>query len=521
MYITQADIAKLRVQAGAAMGIGAILKDLLTKDKASEEYNQAIIGELYYRGEHDILKHDFRRDTIATTDAEGKETTETFVNPNRSNHLEVHPWLFTHIEQKVAYISGKEPSVLVDGAKRGEDGSPANDEQRYQDELAKTTGARWADVLADWETAASWGGVAWLHEYLDAAGKLRQAVIPRTEGIPIYDGQYQRELVEFIRHYLVTVNEAGREKQVTRVEWWTAQDVTYYIDDGQGNFKLDPDVQQNPAPHFWDVTTATADDGVTRVETRRDARSWGRVPFVELPNNAGRTTDLKRYKTLIDAYDLIRSKGTNNLMDFNEFWTIIQGFGGDLASAMAKRLKINQAVSITSQGGNVEMKQLSLDMKGRIDWLKELRDAIHEFGMAVDVNPDRIGNAPSGVSLKFQYTLLDLKANRMISKLKTALQQHFAFVTEMLNRQGSTWDAEKVSATINKSLITNDAETVTMLAQSQGLVPEKLLLANHPLVEDADQAYKDLLEEREAKAVAQREVFGQAPPGGDGGDDDE
>jgi SPP1 family phage portal protein len=514
MYITQNDIAKMRIRAGAALGIGAIIKDLLEKDKASEEYKQAEIGARYYRGEHDILKHDFRKDTVVTTDADGKEITETFINPNRSNHLEVHPFFHNHVEQKVAYISGREPSILVDGAKRGEDGSAANDEQKYQDALAKTTGEAFNDILADWETMASWGGVAWLHEYLDAQGQLKQAVIPRTEGLPIYDTEYQRTLVEFIRHYPIRVNEAGAEKTITRVEWWTAQDVTYYISDDIEGFKLDPDVATNPAPHYWDVTRTTAEDGETQVETGRKPRSWGRLPFVELPNNRDRTTDLQRYKSLIDANDLISSKGTNNLLDFNEFWTVIQGFGGDFASAMAKRLKINQAVAITSQGGDVEMKQLALDMKGRIDWMKELRDAIHEFGMAVDINPDRIGNAPSGVSLKFQYTLLDLKANRMIAKLKTALKEHFAFVTEMLNRKGTNWDAGKVSVRINKSLITNDVETVNMLSQSQGLVPEKLLLAAHPLVDDADQTYKDLLEERKARDKAQKALFGQ-PPGKD------
>ncbi len=519
MYITLNDIAKSRIAAGSAMGSAAILADLIRKDKASEEYKQAEIGARYYRGEHDILMHDFRQDTVVTTDADGKEINETFINPNRSNHLEVHPFFHNHVEQKVAYISGREPSILVDGAQRGDDGSASNDEQRYQDALAKTTGEMFGDMLADWETAASWGGVAWLHEYIDGKGQLRQAVIPRTEGLPIYDTEYQRTLVEFIRHYPIHVNEAGAEKIVTRAEWWTAQNVTYYIGDGAGGFKLDPDVPANPAPHYWDVTTTTAEDGVTPVETGRKARNWGRLPFVELPNNRDRTTDLQRYKSLIDANDLISSKGTNNLLDFNEFWTVIQGFGGDLASAVAKRLKINQAVAITSQGGDVEMKQLALDMKGRIDWMKELRDAIHEFGMAVDISPDKLGNAPSGVSLKFQYTLLDLKANRMIAKLKAALKEHFSFVTEMLNRDGTSWDAGKVSISVNKSMIANDTETVTMLVQSQGLVPEKILLAAHPLVDDADQAYKDLLEERKAKAKEQQAAFSAYPDHNHGDDE--
>ena len=49
-------------------------------------------------------------------------------------------------------------------------------------------------------------------------------------------------------------------------------------------------------------------------------------------------------------------------------------------------------------------------------------------------------------------------------------------------------------------MIVNDAETVDIIQKSQGLVPDKMLLAKHPSVDDVAQAYEELQKQREEKA---------------------
>ena len=520
MIITQTDLAKLRIRSGVGMGESEILADLITQHQRDPARQHALEGEEYYKGENDIKRHSFNQTTILRPDPQDStlDVEEVFRNPNASNVRTQHKFLLNHIEQKVSYISGKEPSIAVDDAQAGKDGASGNEEWDYQSALTDTTDARFRKTLLQWERTASRHGVAWLHEYKDQAGTLRQVVVSRLEGIPIYDTVHEQDLVEFVRWYTVDVYVGTKMVPIIKAEWWTAEGVTYYVQEiirnTTGNapglkFYLDPDFEINPAPHYWEVSMGVAFDGVTPFERSRTPKAWGRVPFVELSNNSDRMTDLEPYKDLIDAYDLISSKGTNNLMDFNEFFAVIQGYGGDTAAAVAKKLQINRAISINGQGGNLEMKQLDLQMQGRIDWLKELWKAIHVFGQAVDVTNDQLGNAPSGVSLKFQYTLLDLKANNLIIEAELALKEHLRFVTEEINRKnGTQYDVERVRVTFNKSMITNEMETVTMIVQSDNLVPERTLLAAHPLVDDVDQAYKDLLAQRADKLQQQREQFG-------------
>jgi len=248
---------------------------------------------------------------------------------------------------------------------------------------------------------------------------------------------------------------------------------------------------------------------VTPVVKSSVGKTWERLPFVELSNNERGTSDLSRYKDLIDAYDLVQSMGTNNVLDFNEFWAVLQGFGGDVANSVVRKLHVNRAVHIAGQGGNIEMKQLDLNMTGRIDWLKLLRDAIHEFGMAVDIRNATFGTAPSGVALKFQYTLLDLKANALIAQMRMALENHFWFITQEINKQDSAaFDPAAIEVTFNKSMITNDVETVNMIIASADLVPERILMAAHPLVDDPDKAMQEMEKQRKKAAAEARKNMG-------------
>lgn len=505
MIITQTELQSMRLAKSGSMSDAEILTDLIREDKQSPSYKMAEDAERYYDGQHDIRKHDFRTEFIAETQTNDEgdevEVSTVFTNPNRSNERTPNPFFWIHVIQKAQYVLGKEPSISV-----GEDAVGGD---VFSAALSKTTDAAFLNLLTEWATEAAKGGKAWIKEYRDRNGHLRQAVISRRNGIPVYDTTHDQELVEFIYHYPVEMR-IGRDKRVTRTyaEWWTQQGVTYWYADGGAVFQSDPE-RAGVQPHFRATTYVTGKDGVTPVVKSSVGKTWERLPFIELSNNESSTSDLARYKDLIDAYDLVQSMGTNNVLDFNEFWAVLQGFGGDVANSIVKKLHVNRAVHIAGQGGNIEMKQLDLNMTGRIDWLKLLRDAIHEFGMAVDIRNATFGTAPSGVALKFQYTLLDLKANALIAQMRMAMEDHFWFITQEINKQGgASYDPAAIEVTFNKSMITNDVETVNMIIASADLVPERILMAAHPLVDDPDKAMQEIEKQRKKAAAEARKNMG-------------
>ena len=499
--LTLTDLINARISAAGAQNESDIIRYILEDDLNSPQKKNMADGERYYAAEQDVLQKNFNQGMVEETAEEesGEESVQKpFSNPNRSNHHNVNPFHQLLVDQKVAYIAGREPTISVAGAE--EDSGL----KVYQELVSQVADENFNEMLQNWILGASNKGFEALHFYYDTDGNLQYCIIPAEEIIPVYDSQFQRELVEVIRYYSITVVKGGVRYQRRKVEWWTAENVTYYTEQDKNLYIRDPAYPVNPAPHWWDV------DLENGMEKHKTAHSWGRVPFVILENNRNRTTDLQPIKGLIDGYDLISSEGTNTLLDLVELYWVIQGYGGDTAAAIARRLQINKAVSISDSSGKVTAEQVDLPLQGRIDYLKMLRRDIYHFGQGIDIDNDTFGTAPSGVSLQFHYAGLDHKAGRMSAALKKAIKQFFWFITEDYNRRnGTDYDSSLIRVTLNYSRIANDAETVTIIAQSKGIVSDKTLLEHHPFVSDVNEELDQLESERESEL--DRYGFGSLP----------
>ena len=478
MFITEMELLKARLAAGKRLNDSQILKEILQEDSGSEKKKRMEEGERYYRGEHDILGKDFRRSPVSETGKDGEESMQMFFNPNRSNHHCVNPFHHTLVAQKTAYLVGREPTITVKGSNR-----------EFEKVLAEIADENFNGTLQKWLTGAAYKGVEYLHVYYDEDGMFRSCIVPAEEVIAVYDEVYQQDIREVIRYYDIKMLEGGREQTKRRVEWWTADSVTYYTEDSNGEF-----LRERESGH-WTVTEML--DGEER-ETF--AHGWGRVPFIPLRNNDREMTDLQLVKGLIDAYDYISSEGTNNLLDMVDLYWVIQGYGGETASAVARKLQVNKAVQISDSSGSVEAKQVELPVEGRLNWMQMLRKDIYHFGMGVDTDSDDWGKAASGVALKFQYAMFYLKINGIMPEIKRAIKEFLRFAVEDWNREhGTDWNWKDILVTLNTNSITDDLETMQIIKESKDIISEKTLLGKHPFVEDVNSEMEQLERERKGK----------------------
>ncbi|NDO46211.1 phage portal protein [Clostridium sp. MD294] len=482
MYITELELMKAKLQSEKKWSESELLKMLIAEDENSKKKKEMIEGEKYYCCEHNVLQKNFSvrhfSETYKNTQGEEQERIKLLSNPNRSNHHVVCPFHHILVEQKVSYLVAKEPSILVRGKE-------ITEYERYMTTVANEV---FNGVLYEWLVGASNKGIEYVHVYYDKEGVLQYCVVPAEELIVFYNSVNKKEIEQVIRYYQFVVVENGKEKIVKKVEWWTKQDVTYYIEKGDGSYKKE---EQQKIGH-WTVVKGKQE------QTEKEQHGWGRVPFIALRNNSKEMSDLKMIKGLVDAYDLICSEGTNSLLDLVELYWVIAGYGGETANAITKKLQVNRAVQISDASGKVETKQVHLPIEGRIEWLKLLRKDIFHFGMGVDTDSERLGNAPSGVSLKFQYAMFNLKINGIIPEIKKALKEFFWFLIEDNNRKnGTEYDVNQLDFRLNLNSITDDIETVNMITASKGIVSEKTLLAQHPFVQDVNSEMEAIKQEKE------------------------
>lgn len=220
MQWTWSELIKAKLISESNITDTAIIKDLIE----NHDTTKMVDGPKYYRNRNDILdrKQCFYKDGIKTID------------DTKANHRLPHNWHKLLVDQKVAYLVGK-PVVFQ------------TDNKDHEEALNLILGEEWDDNLAELTKNSSNKGTEWLHVYINHEGLFKFIVIPAEEVIPIYDTSLQENLEAIIRYYTVEVNDEER----IRVEWWTRDTVTFYIQNDSGDFVLDDTEPVNPAPHFY------------------------------------------------------------------------------------------------------------------------------------------------------------------------------------------------------------------------------------------------------------------------------
>lgn len=417
-----------------------IIRDLID----GHDTSKMIEGEKYYYNDNDILEremHYYKDGRKIKDDA-------------KTNNKIPHNWHKLLVDQKVSYLVGKPPAMQAK-------------EKNFEERLNLILGEEWHDTLTEVATSSSNKGTEWLHIYINGEGLFKFIIIPAEEIIPIYDTSLQENLEAILRHYLVEVNGEDR----IRVEWWTREDVTFYLEDDNGNFILDDTEANNPDYHYY-----FNDIGY----------GWGKVPFTEFPNNEKRVSDLKFYKELIDAYDMNVSDLANNLEDIQEVITILKGYEGTNLDEFTENLRYHKIIKVSAEpGSGVDKLEIQIPIEAKKELLNRLEENIFLFGQGVNMKTDKFGNSPSGVALKFLYALLDLKASTMERKFRKAIKRLLWFATEYINIiDKKTYDNTTIQTTFRKTMIANDKEDVEIGKLSYGIISDETIIANHPWVEN-------------------------------------
>src|SRR5699024_1061611 len=124
-------------------------------------------------------------------------------------------------------------------------------------------------------------------------------------------------------------------------------------------------------------------------------------------------------------------------------------------SANVRRYK---AIKVSEDGG-VDTIQAEMPINSLETFLNTLKENIYSFGMGVDINPDKLGNSPSGVSLRFLYSFLDMKASMTERKFTKAIQALVWFICEYLSiYENKVIDYKDITITFNKSVVSNERE---------------------------------------------------------------
>lgn len=451
----------------------------------SEDRRWMVIGDKYYKVENDISKRKMIRHT-ENGDVE---------DPTKANNKLAHGLTKNLIDDKIGYLLTKDHSLKCD-------------DEGYLKKIKEALGKYFQYTLSNLGYEASNKGIAWLQVYIDEKGQFKIMLIPSEQCIPVWTDKSHTQLQAMIRFYIQETYEGRTRKDITKVEYYTDTEVSFYVMEGS-NLIPDIEVEEGgPIPHY---------------SKGEEAKSWGRVPFIAFKNNRLEFPDIRFIKSLVDNYDTSRSDTANFIEEVKNLIYVLRGYGGESLDEFMRDLNYYKAVKIDDpEDGGVDTLNPTVDINAAKVHFEQLKRDIQEFGQGVNKDLDKFGSAPSGVALKFLYSGLDLKCNHLEVEFKMAFENLLYFVNIYLADSGQgNYSDKDVELIFNRDIQINETEAISNCTNSQDVISEETIVANHPWTTDVKAEMERLNKERAEKAKRTADAFGVPGVVIDDADEDE
>lgn len=407
------------------------IKRFIEEDTASEKKRMARIGQRYYEAEHDILQY---RIFYWNTDGLLVE------DKARSNSRICHPFFTEHVDQLAAYIMSFEESPIR--AKETADGLQEHLDTYFDDEF-------WAE-FQELITGCNAKGFEYLYAFKNRDNRL-QFQCADSLGVVEVRAKDTDSNCEYIIYWYVEYVGLDKKK-VKRIEVHDKDRIWFYNQVDEGDLVLDEDVLVNPQPNIiW------KDKGTGELY---EGKTLGFIPFWRLDNNRKQYSGLKPIKGLIDDYDMMQCGLSNNLQDFDNPIHLIKGFEGTTEEEFAKlqtNLKSKKMVGVDADGG-LEILTVDVPYQARKTKADEDEKNIYRFGMAFNSSEVGDGNI-TNVVIRSRYTLLDLKAKKLINRIKRFLKLPIKAVLDEINAvNGTDYQYSDVIVEFEPVIPTNEQE---------------------------------------------------------------
>lgn len=422
-------------------------------------------GERYYRVENTAVKS---RKMIRY------ENETAVVDETKPNNRLAHGFMNTLVDDKVNYLLTKPFTMSCEN-------------EDYLNKVKDLLGKTFQKYFVKLGTDASNKGISWLHPYINPDGEFKIKAVAGEQGVPAWRDDDHEVLDNFIWFYPVEMWEGKTKRTVVKAQFWTADGVSYWVKDGEYSqtFILDSEM-------YLEEDLLVGEDNLQQhFMLGSEAGSWGAVPFIAFKNNEYEMSDLQRVKSLIDNYDFSRSDVANTLEEIKSVVYGLRGYGGTDLSEFMRDLAYYRAVKLDSDGG-LETYNPSIDINAAKEHYDALKKDIFTFGQGVDKDSDRLGSSPSGVALKFMYSGLDLKCNKLESCFNDGFDNLLYFINRYFEVTGQGGETADIDLIFNRDIAINESQAITDCRNSAGIISDETIIANHPWTKDVKEEMQRL-----------------------------
>ena len=375
-------------------------------------------------------------------------------DPSKPNNKVSHPYADYIVSSIVGYFMGKPISYSF--GDNEEVTTLFDDLFSFNDESAENT------QLA---TDASIYGVACELMYVDKDLNPRFKAISPLESIAIYDTSIEENLIGFVRHWKIKVD----DEDVDYIEYYTANKILKFTSNGGATEEL---------KHYF-----------------------GDVPVVVVENNRDLCSDFEKVVDLIDALDKVVSDTANDFETFTS--AILMITGTSLDDELIQTLKDSRLLNIDDSSGKAEYLFKDIPDTALENYKNRLVDDIHKFSAVPNMSDENFANNLSGVSMQFKLSSLEFKCATKESYFRKALLRRIELICNLLSLLGKLSLAteeivKNVDIRFTRNTINNNEELVTRAIQLSTMLSKETILENLlPFIPSVETELERLATERE------------------------
>ncbi len=450
--------------------------------KQSKIRHNQVLGQRYYRGEHDILT---RKRTVIGKDGLLQEV------ENLPNNRIIDNQYGKMVDQKTNYLLGKPFNIQTEN-------------ERYEAALQGVFNKKFHRMLQNVGEASLNCGVAWVYVYYDENGEFKFKRFEPWEIIPYWKDAEHTALDCVVRVYDVGVYEGLQLKTVEKVEIYRETGVEYF--DLRNGSLIE---NEGLPPTSYVVVEDESGQG--------KGYNWGRIPIIAFKYNDEETPLICKVKSIQDSINDMLSDFKNNMQeDSRNTILIIKNYDGENLADFRYNLAQFGAVkvkTIDGSEGGVDALQVEVNAENYKVILEIFKKALIENAMGFDAKDDRLSGNPNQMNIQSMYSDIDLDANGMETEYQASFEDLLYFVNAHLaNTAQGDFEGVEVEIVFNRDMIMNEADVINSVKNSVGILSTETLVTNHPWVTDV-QAEIERLDKEKQQAM---DEYADAFPQGEG-----
>lgn len=408
----------------------AEIKRFIDEDAVSDKKKLAAIGQRYYEANHDILEC---RMFYYNTDGVLVEDTA------RANVKISHPFFTELSDQLAAHILAFDENPIR--AKEHVEG--------LQDQLDTYFDEEFWSEMSDLITGTYNKGFDYIFGYQHPEDRLAFQYAD-SMGVVEVRAKDTDDNCEYIIYWYIDRIDKGHKK-IKRIQVWDDKETAFFVQVDDGEIEKDGSEKINPKPHVL-----YQEEGKQEITYE----NFGFIPFWRLDNNRKQISGLKPIKPIIDDYDVHACSLTNNLIDFDTPLHVVSGFQGDNMDELQQNLKTKKMIGV-DEGGGVSVQTVDIPYQARKEKLDIDEKAIYRFGMGLNTAGLKDTSATTNLAIKAAYTLLDMKAKKLLKRVKKLLRELLKPVLAEVNeKNGTDYQLKDIEFNFPLSILTNDTENI-------------------------------------------------------------